>query len=195
MHSKRGLLTRELERAKQVLAAAALGGRDNAAAPDAVGVTDRPRLIPGVNASRGIDSMARTPFLNGGVRLATVLLLVLISTSMIDRAACGQQPDPLEKELPRVRALEPAAALASFQLHAGFSLDLIAVEPLVTDPVSACYDADGRLYVVEMRGYPYPEKSPSGHVTRLVDRDGDGRFDARTTFVDGLSWPTSVARV
>ena len=68
----------------------------------------------------------------------------------------------------------------------------MAVEPLVTDPVSVCYDAEGRLYVVEMRGYPYPEKTPTGHVVRLEDRDGDGRFDARTVFVDGLSWPTGI---
>ena len=40
--------------------------------------------------------------------------------------------------------------------------------------------------------YPYPEKTPSGHVTRLEDRDGDGRFETRTIFVDGLSWPTGI---
>src|ERR1700678_2228257 len=43
-----------------------------------------------------------------------------------------------------------------------------------------------------MRGYPYPEKTPSGNVTRLEDRDGDGRFETRTIFVDGLSWPTGI---
>jgi putative membrane-bound dehydrogenase-like protein len=43
-----------------------------------------------------------------------------------------------------------------------------------------------------MRGYPYPEKTPSGRITRLEDRDGDGRFDACTIFLAGLAWPTSV---
>ena len=62
----------------------------------------------------------------------------------------------------------------------------------MTDPVSVCYDADGRLYVVEMRGYPFPEKTPSGNVSRLEDRDGDGRFETRTIFLDGLSWPTGI---
>ncbi len=77
-------------------------------------------------------------------------------------------------------------------IAAGFGLEPVAVEPLVTDPVSVCYDADGRLYVVEMRGYPFPEKNPSGNVTRLEDRDGDGRFETRTIFLDGLSWPTGI---
>ena len=100
--------------------------------------------------------------------------------------------DDLARELPRIKPLEPAAALKSFRIHEGFHLEPVAVEPLVSDPVSACFDADGRLYVVEMRGYPYPEKIPTGDVARLEDRDGDGRFDARTVFVNGLSWPTGV---
>jgi putative membrane-bound dehydrogenase-like protein len=100
--------------------------------------------------------------------------------------------DDLARELPRIRPLEPAAALASFRIHEGFRLEPVAVEPLVTDPVSVCYDADGRLYVAEMRGYPFPEKTPTGNITRLEDRDGDGRFEGRTVFVDGLSWPTGI---
>src|SRR5262245_42462319 len=118
--------------------------------------------------------------------LGSVVGLVLVSVSM----ATAQQD--LSRELPRIKPLEPAAALNSFRIHAGFHLEPVAVEPLVTDPVSVCYDADGRLYVVEMRGYPYPEKTPTGYVTRLEDRDGDGRFDTRTIFVNGLSWPTGI---
>ncbi len=94
--------------------------------------------------------------------------------------------------MPRIKPLEPPDALKSFRVHADFHLELVAAEPLVASPVSACYDADGRLYVVEMRGYPFAEAVPSGRVARLEDRDGDGRFDVRTTFLDGLSWPTGV---
>ena len=100
--------------------------------------------------------------------------------------------DDVAREPPRIKPLEPEAALKSFQIHAGFRLEIAASEPLVTDPVSACYDADGRLYVVEMRGYPYPENTPSGNVSLLRDLDGDGRFDKATVFLDGLSWPTGV---
>lgn len=118
-----------------------------------------------------------------------VSFLSLLVLSGLQAAA----QDDLAKELPRLKPLEPAAAVKSFRIHPGFYVDLVAAEPLVTDPVSACYDADGRLYVVEMRGYPYAEKTPSGGVARLEDRDGDGHFETRTQFLDGLSWPTSVA--
>ncbi len=118
------------------------------------------------------------------LRSSVAFVLVLCTVAM------GQED--LARELPRIKPLEPAAALESFRVHRGFRLEPAAVEPLVTDPVSVCYDADGRLYVVEMRGYPFPEKTPTGHVTRLEDHDGDGRFDSRTIFVDGLSWPTGI---
>ena len=100
--------------------------------------------------------------------------------------------EDLARELPRIPATEPADANATFQVQHGFSLDPIAIEPLITDPVDVCYDADGRLYVVEMRGYPYPEDVPTGRVRLIDDTDGDGRFDSGTTFLDDLSWPTAI---
>ncbi len=115
-------------------------------------------------------------------------MLALVAISV---AAFAQQDD-LASELPRIKPKEPPAALESFRLHGGFHLEPVAVEPIVTDPVSACFDADGRLYVVEMRGYPFPEESPSGNVIRLEDRDHDGRFESRSVFLAGLSWPTGI---
>jgi putative membrane-bound dehydrogenase-like protein len=119
------------------------------------------------------------------LRISTItLVLALLGTARAD--------DDLAGELPRIGSKTPAQALDAVKLHAGFRLDEVAVEPKVTDPVAACYDADGRLYVVEMRGYPYPQKVATGNVRRLEDRDGDGTFETSTIFVDGLSWPTSV---
>ena len=118
-------------------------------------------------------------------RLA-ILAAFLAGPPLVARA------DDLARELPRIKPLTPAEALGSFQVHAGFRLIPVATEPLVTDPVALAYDADGRAYVVEMRGYPYPEDQPSGNITLLTDKDGDGVFDGRTVFVDGLSWPTGV---
>ena len=114
----------------------------------------------------------------------------------LDRPGGRAAQDPpdidLARELPRIKPLDPKAALGSFRVPPGFRLEQVATEPLVTDPVSVCYDAEGRLYVAEMRGYPYPETSPTGYVRRLEDTDGDGRYDRSTIFVQGLSWPTSV---
>ena len=128
-------------------------------------------------------------------KLARILRFTGVTAALLVvflRLEAGAQEDDLAKELPRIKPLAPAAALAAFRAHAGFFLTPVAVEPVVTDPVSVCYDADGRLYVAEMRGYPFPEKTPTGNVTRLEDRDGDGQFETRTIFLDGLSWPTGI---
>lgn len=106
-------------------------------------------------------------------------------------AGWGQEDD-LAKELPRIPAHEPADAPGTFKLHAGFSLKQAAVEPVVHSPVAVCYDADGRLYVVEMRGYPFAEPVPTGGISLLEDADGDGTFEKRHEFLKELSWPTGI---
>jgi putative membrane-bound dehydrogenase-like protein len=123
------------------------------------------------------------------MRLTALLIGLFLTGSAVNGAG---QEDDLAKELPRIAPRSPAESMKSFRIHDGFHLEAVAVEPMVTNPVSACYDEYARLYVVEMRGYPYPEKNPSGRVTRLEDRDGDGRFETRTVFLDGLSWPTGI---
>ena len=95
---------------------------------------------------------------------------------------CGSQPGPPHP---------PAEALSTFQLPEGFRIELAAAEPDVVDPVAMAFDARGRLYVVEMRDYPYQPEA-QGRVKRLEDRDGDGRFEHSTVFAEGLSLPNGV---
>ena len=60
-------------------------------------------------------------------------------------------------------------------------------------PVAMDVDEDGRLFVVEMPGYPL-DTSASGRIRVLEDSDGDGRMDRSTLFADGLEFPTGVMR-
>ena len=85
----------------------------------------------------------------------------------------------------------PAEAVETFRLPEGFHIELAAAEPDVVDPVAMSFDADGRLYVVEMRDYPYSPE-PKGRIKRLEDTDGDGRFETSTVFAEGLSLPNGV---
>lgn len=79
----------------------------------------------------------------------------------------------------------PEAALQSFQLAPGFRIELAAAEPQVEDPISMAFDERGRLFVVEMRDYPIADE-PLSRIKLLEDRDGDGRFEHGSVFVDGL---------
>jgi len=96
-------------------------------------------------------------------------------------------------ELPRIAPHEPADALSTFEVRPGFRIDQVAAEPLVRDPVAAAFDADGRLYVVEMCDYSEDTEGHLGTVRLLEDTDGDGHFDRSTKFAEGLSWPTAIA--
>ena len=74
----------------------------------------------------------------------------------------------------------------TFRVPDGFTAEVVADEPLVTYPICADFDEQGRLYVAEASGSkdwnkPQPEETRH-RVLRLEDSDGDGRFDKRTVF-------------
>jgi len=93
--------------------------------------------------------------------------------------------------------LTPDEALASFEIEPGYRIELAAAEPLVRDPVAIAFDERGRLYVVEIRGYPDPLDGSArvprqGVVALLEDTDGDGRFDKRIEFARDLTYPNGI---
>ncbi len=135
--------------------------------------------------------------------LATTLGLGLMATPALASPQRGdkknevQAPLPDDLRLPKAAVLSPAEALAAFQVIDGYRIEVVAHEPLVEDPVQVAFDARGRLFVVEMRGYmPDPdatgELEPTGKIAILTDRDGDGRFDSRLDFASGLVLPRGV---
>ena len=129
------------------------------------------------------------------LKIVLVLLGAVFCQSVSSVASANERTETVVPEfvLPRVLPKSPAEALASFEVAAGFRIELVAAEPLVVDPVAMAFDEHGCLFVVEMRDYSEQDKERLGRVRRLTDEDGDGRFDRSTVFVDGLSWPTAVA--
>ncbi len=126
-------------------------------------------------------------------RLSWLVILIL---SLFCSAGVGQTTDSLDKdysaELPRFEPLSPEQAIESLEVLDGFRVELVASEPLIVDPIAFAFDARSRLFVVEMRDYSEQDKEHLGRIALLTDTDGDGKMDHRSTFVDGLSWPTAV---
>jgi putative membrane-bound dehydrogenase-like protein len=89
--------------------------------------------------------------------------------------------------------VSPEDALSTFEVEPGFKIELLASEPLISDPVDMEIDEYGRLYVVEMHGYPL-DKTGTGVIKLLSDSNGDGRMDRSTVFADGLVLPNSIMR-
>jgi putative membrane-bound dehydrogenase-like protein len=86
-------------------------------------------------------------------------------------------------------------SLQHFETHPDVTLELIAAEPQVIDPVAIAFDESERLWVVEMRDYPNgPAKGelPRSRIKILRDNDGDGYYETATVFVDNLLFVTGV---
>jgi mono/diheme cytochrome c family protein len=91
-------------------------------------------------------------------------------------------------------ALSPQEALKTFTMPPGYRLELVASEPLVRDPILSEFDADGRLWVLEMRGFAVNQRmdnsfEPINELAILEDTNGDGVYDKRTVFMDKLIMP------
>ncbi|WP_020531852.1 PVC-type heme-binding CxxCH protein [Flexithrix dorotheae] len=83
--------------------------------------------------------------------------------------------------------------LSQFQIQDGFKIELIASEPLITDPVAMEIDENGTIYVVEMPGYPL-DVTGSGKVKILKDNNGDGIPDESIVFAEDLILPNGIMR-
>jgi putative heme-binding domain-containing protein len=117
----------------------------------------------------------------------------------------GSQPTP------------PLEALKTFKLRDGLSLELVAAEPDISQPLFLSWDSRGRMWVVQYRQYQYPaglkvvrfdqhlraifdkvpQPPPHGdrgedRITVFDDVDGDGQFDTHRDVITGLNIATSV---
>jgi mono/diheme cytochrome c family protein/glucose/arabinose dehydrogenase len=104
------------------------------------------------------------------------------------------KPIPATEDSPVRSALEE---MATFQIEPGFKVQLVASEPLIEDPILIQFDEDGRLWVVEMRGYMSDiegseEDLPIGRISILEDQDGDGEMDKSTIYLDSLVMPRAL---
>jgi putative membrane-bound dehydrogenase-like protein len=134
-----------------------------------------------------------------GLVAGCVALIVVRAMAVDDKpqpaTVASSQPGGVEKPAPVDGPLSPEAALKSFQLEPGLRIEIVAAEPVVDSPVAMAFDERGRLFVVENRGYPNGPgegQEPVGRVSMLEDADSDGRFEKRTTFADGLTFPNGV---
>jgi mono/diheme cytochrome c family protein/glucose/arabinose dehydrogenase len=134
--------------------------------------------------------------------LAAVPLLLPVTTSgqssgPLTSPVGRPWPTPVQKVPEDSPALSPEAALQTFYMPPGYRLELVASEPMIQDPVWIDQDPEGRLWVVEMRGFmPNAagdnEREPVGRISVLEDEDDDGRMDKSTVFMDGLVLPRSI---
>ncbi len=113
--------------------------------------------------------------------------------------------------------LTPQEAVKKMTVPPGFSVDLIAAEPDIVQPIAFTFDARGRIWVVEGNTYPQRAGNPpparpatDGDLTKpndaqqkdifggkdrvliFEDKDGDGSFETRKVFIDNLNLVSGI---
>jgi len=92
-------------------------------------------------------------------------------------------------DLIKFAGLSGEDAAKAITMPPGFKATLFAGEPDVMQPIAFAIDDRGRLWVAE--AYTYPNRAPEGQgrdrIIVFEDTDGDGKFNRRTVFKEGLN--------
>lgn len=118
--------------------------------------------------------------------VATLLFLPLAAT------AEGLPEGVKNSQKPEDKPLTPAESLAKITVPEGFRATLFAGEPDVAQPIAMAFDDRGRLWVAECYSYKEWDKTKLDRILIFEDKNGDGQFDERKVFADGLSNLTSI---
>jgi putative membrane-bound dehydrogenase-like protein len=84
----------------------------------------------------------------------------------------------------------------SFTLPEGFAIEKVADSSLTAYPMFMAFDDQGRLYIAESTGFDLSGEemiaAPECQILRLVDTNGDGKYEKRTVYADKISLPMGL---
>src|ERR1043166_631695 len=137
----------------------------------------------------------------GGCLIAALVAAPSLSLAQRgDKRGEEQQSRVPADKIPPSPPLSPEEAMKKFKVAPGFKIQTVAHEPQIVSPIALQFDPDGRIWVLEMRGFmPNPEgkgeDAPVGRVSILEDVDGDGVAKKSQVFLDGLLMPRAFLLV
>ena len=117
------------------------------------------------------------------------------------QAGGGRGSDPFEgadlSPKDPVTAVSPAEEQKRFLLPPGYRIEPVLTEPDIEEPMQIAFDGNGRMFVLEIRGYMQDadatgELAPTGRISVHEDADNDGVYEKHSVFVDKLVFPRFV---
>ncbi|HTN08205.1 DUF7133 domain-containing protein [Agriterribacter sp.] len=129
-----------------------------------------------------------------------VLFLLMIAALVFTCTLREENEKPVFNPHPTAAYLSPEESMKTMYLPNGYKLELVASEPMIREPVAITWDANGRMYVAEMRSYMRDadatnEQLPVSRIMLLEDTDNDGKMDKHTVFIDSLLLPRMMQSV
>jgi len=112
-----------------------------------------------------------------------------VKRDSMGRIMVNMHPDPTPKS--------PLESMKNIYLPKGYHLQLVASEPMVSEPVAIAWDGNGRMFVAELNTYMQDidgtgENKSLSRIKLLEDTNGDGVMDKSTIFIDSLLLPRMI---
>ena len=126
--------------------------------------------------------------------LRGLLALSVIVGTVVARASAEDDVIPHRQDRPPNKPYSAPEAARRMTVPEGFTVEVVAAEPDIVNPIAMTFDDRGRIWVTE--SVEYPRKAGGigrDRVKVLEDTDGDGRAEKVTIFAEGLNIPTGVA--
>ncbi|KAA5539901.1 hypothetical protein FYK55_22935 [Roseiconus nitratireducens] len=130
------------------------------------------------------------------IRVLSFALIVIAAWSQPAALFAQQLLEKKQHRTSDAPFLSPPDAVKKMSIPKGFQVSIFAAEPDIAEPIAFCFDDRGRLWVVENFNYRTRREHTDDRVSRiqiLTDRDGDGVFDHKKTFVDDLTFTSGIA--
>src|SRR5438445_152489 len=101
---------------------------------------------------------------------------------------------PHAQDKPPGPPLSPEEAVKKMTVPEGFSVEIVAAEPQIVNPVAMTFDERGRIWITESMEYPRRSAGPGRDRIKILESTkGDGRYDKVTVFAEGLNIPSGIA--
>ncbi|MEW4566149.1 PVC-type heme-binding CxxCH protein [Bremerella sp. JC770] len=129
--------------------------------------------------------------------LARIVLFAALILTVFSTAHAAEKDDtfvPRRQQGVPGPPLSPQEAARKMTVPSGFSVEVVAAEPDIVNPVAMTFDEKGRIWVTESFEYPRSEPGPGrDRIKVLEDTDQDGAIDKVTVFAEGLNIPSGIA--
>ncbi|MEI7686779.1 MAG: PVC-type heme-binding CxxCH protein, partial [Planctomycetota bacterium] len=129
------------------------------------------------------------------MRLSISLAAVVLLVTYVFLPVSGQEKPviPHAQSKPPGPALSPQDAIKAMTVPPGFTVELVASEPDLINPVAMHIDEKGRFWVTESLEYPRRSAGPGQDRVKVIEIGDDGKAKKVTTVIEGLNIPSGIA--
>jgi putative membrane-bound dehydrogenase-like protein len=131
-------------------------------------------------------------------RLSLALLAGCVTLGFVFIRAEGQD-SKVKEVIPHAQKkmpgppLSPQEALKKMTVPPGFSVELVASEPDLVNPVAMHIDEKGRFWITESLEYPKRAAGKGIDRVKVLEIGDDGKAKKITTVIEGLNIPSGIA--